>query len=206
MDLVDFLLEEEYLKSPNVIKAFRNIKRADFLPEGLKDMADLNEAIPIGYGQTISQPAVVAFMMEKLDLKGGQKVLDIGSGSGYTTALISYLISQGEKGKVFGIDIIEEIAEFGKTNIEKYGFISNGVADILLEDGINGYPKAAPYDRILVSAQSGNILDTWKKQLKIGGIVVAPIGNNIQVAVKKTENDFETETYPGFIFVPLVSK
>jgi len=206
MDLINILIEEENLKSEAVIDAFKNIKRADFLPEGLKDMADLNEAIPIGYGQTISQPGVVAFMLEQLNLKPGQKVLDIGSGSGYTTALISQIVGQSNGGKVIGIDIIDELREFGEKNAEKYKFVSGGVASFVLEDGINGYLKDAPYDRILVSASGDKIFESWKKQLKIGGRIVAPVGNSVQVVIKKSESDYETQTFPGFVFVPLVSK
>lgn len=217
MDLVESLISNDWLKSPILIEAFKKIKREDFLPDGLKDLAQLNEAIPIGFGQTISQPQVVAFMLEKLDLKPGQKVLDIGSGSGYTTALIAYVISQknhekiGDEPKVkipakaIGIEIIDELKELSQENTAKYEFLK-GVLEFLIQDGVDGYKKEAPFDRILVSAAGENILPSWKEQIKIGGRIVAPVGSSIQVVIRKSENEFETETYPGFIFVPLVSK
>ena len=91
MNLIDNLISEGWLKSPRIIEAFRKIKREDFLPDHLKDLAQLNEALPIGYGQTISQPLVVALMLELLEPKEGEKILDIGSGSGWTTALLAYI-------------------------------------------------------------------------------------------------------------------
>ena len=92
MDLIENLIKDGWLKSPKIIDAFKKIKRVDFLPEELKDSADLNTALPISYGQTISQPLVVAFMIEQLNPKEGDKVLDIGSGSGWTTALLSHIV------------------------------------------------------------------------------------------------------------------
>ena len=89
MSLIDSLILRGYLKTPSVIEAFRKIKRADFLPSHLKSLSDIDEALPIGEGQTISQPAVVAFMIELLEPKKGEKILDVGSGSGWTTALLA---------------------------------------------------------------------------------------------------------------------
>ena len=89
MALIDNLIAEGWLKTPRIIEAFRKIKRVDFLPEDIKNLAELNEALPIGWGQTISQPLVVAFMIEQLDPQPGDKILDVGSGSGWTTALLA---------------------------------------------------------------------------------------------------------------------
>ena len=102
MALIDSLIQEGWLKTPRIIEAFRKIKRVDFLPEDMKDLAELNEALPIGYGQTISQPLVVAFMLEQLEPRPGDKVLDIGSGSGWTTALLAEVVGHG--GRVIAID------------------------------------------------------------------------------------------------------
>ena len=106
MALIDHLINEGWLKAPRIIEAFRRIKRVDFLPEDMEDLAELNEALPIGYGQTISQPLVVVFMLEQLEPKEGDKILDIGSGSGWTSALLGEIV--GKKGRVIAIDVIPE--------------------------------------------------------------------------------------------------
>lgn len=218
MGLIDNLVKEGWLKTPRIIEAFQKIKRADFLPDNLKDSAELDEALSIGYGQTISQPLVVAFMLELLWPEAGNKILDIGSGSGWTSALLAELV--GEKGRVIAIDIIPELVEFAKSNITKYGFVEKGVAEFICADASKGYGKETPYDRILASASAkGEIPNIWKKQLKAGGRIVAPVGSSIW-QISKTEGEarrrnfffstsaeasvFEEIEYPGFIFVPLI--
>jgi len=201
--IVDYLIEEGWLKTERIIKAFREIDRRDFVPESAKDSAELNKPFSIGYGQTISQPLVVAFMLELLQPEKGNKILDIGSGSGWTTALLSYIV--GDEGKVFGIEIVPELAEFGKKNILKYNFIKQGRAEIICANGRKGYEKEAPFDRILVSAEAEKIIPSWKKQLKIKGRIVAPVKNSIWLYCKKDQKKFEEKEYKGFIFVPLIS-
>jgi len=223
MSLIDSLIEEGWLKTPRIIEAFKKIKRVDFLPENMKDLAELNEALPIGYGQTISQPLVVAFMLEQLKPKEGDKILDIGSGSGWTSALLAEII--GSKGKVIAIDIIPELVEFGKNNVAKYNFLApyrtkgsgagiekglpagrQGIVEFICTDGSKGYKKEAPYDKILASASAQSLPQAWKEQLKIGGRIVTPIGSSIWLFTKKSETDFEEIEYPGFAFVPLIEK
>lgn len=213
MDLIENLISQGWLKAPRIIEAFKKIKRVDFLPEDLKDLAELNEALPIGYGQTISQPLVVAFMLEQLQPQPGDKILDIGSGSGWTTALLAEIVSfshsleQGSRnGRVIAIEIIPELKEFGEKNVAKYNFIEKGIAEFICADGSKGYQKEAPYDRILVSASAQRLYPAWKEQLKIGGRIVTPIGSSIWLFIKKPEKDFEEIEYPGFVFVPLVEK
>lgn len=176
------------------------IKRGDFLPEDIKDLAKLNEALPIGYNQTISQPEVVAFMLELLEPAPGNKILDVGSGSGWTSALLAEIV--GPEGKVIAIEIIPELMEFGKRNVAKYNF----PVQFICADGSKGYKKEAPYDRILASASAEKIPLAWREQLKVGGIIVAPVGNSIWRIVKKFSPGgfvFEEIEYPGFVFVPL---
>ena len=219
MTLIDSLIEEGWLKTPRIIEAFKKIKRVDFLPENMKNLAELNEALPIGYGQTISQPLVVAFMLEQLKPKEGDKILDIGSGSGWTSALLAEII--GSKGKVIAIDIIPELVEFGKNNVAKYNFIEKGIVEFICADGSKGYKKEAPYDKILASASAQSLPQAWKEQLKtralakcgderssstIGGRIVTPISSSIWLFTKKSETDFEEIEYPGFTFVPLIEK
>ncbi|MGB9681196.1 MAG: protein-L-isoaspartate O-methyltransferase family protein, partial [Minisyncoccia bacterium] len=131
-ELIKELIEEGVLKSPKLIEAFLKIDRKDFVLEDLKEYAYLNQPLSIGFGQTISQPLVVAFMLELLEVQEGEKILDIGSGSGWTTALLSYLT--GEKGKVFAIERIPELKEFGEENVKKYNFVEKGIAKFYLGD------------------------------------------------------------------------
>ena len=204
MSLIDSLIQEGWLKNPKIIEAFQKIKRIDFLPEEIKNLAELNEALAIGWGQTISQPLVVAFMVELLQPKIGDKILDIGSGSGWTTALLAEIV--GEKGKVTAIEVIPELKEFGEKNVAKYNFIKKGVTKFICADGSKGYQKEAPFDKILASAAAREIPQTWKDQLKIGGKIVSPVGSSIWLLIKKSENEFEKTEYPGFAFVPLIEK
>jgi len=211
--LVDGLIHQGWLKTPEIIQAFRKIKRIDFLPEELKNLSKVNEALPIGYGQTISQPSVVAFMLELLQPKAGEKILDVGSGSGWTTALLAYLVSEQSKnpkaktkGKVVAVDVIPELVEFGRKNVEKYNFIKKGIVEFVCADGSKGYPREAPFDKILASASAKRIPEAWKEQLRIQGRIVSPVGNSIFLLKKTSEKEFQEIEYPGFVFVPLIEK
>jgi len=211
MPLIDDLIEEGWLKTPEIISAFRKIKREDFLPKDMKECAQSDKPLPIGFGQTNSQPLTVAFMLELLRPGKGDKVLDIGSGSGWTSVLLAEIV--GKQGAVTAVEIVPELKEFGEKNALKYKF-SN--IKFVLADGSKGYEKEAPYDGILVSASAEKIPEEWKKQLKIGGRMVAPIKNSIWLIAKKSsssvkamadkENEFEETEYPGFAFVPLIKK
>lgn len=202
MNLVDDLIKGGWLKTERIIEAFRKIKRVDFLPKGMENLAELNEALPIGEGQTISQPLVVAFMLELLQPVAGDKILDIGFGSGWTSTLLGQIV--GEKGKIVAIEIIPQIAQFGQNNIAKYNFIEKGIVECLVADGSKGYEKEAPYDKILASASAERLPYSWKEQLKIGGRIVVPIRNSIWLFEKKENNTFDEKEYPGFVFVPLI--
>ncbi len=201
-ELLNGLIKDGYLKTPAVIEAFKAVDRKDFLPEEIKDQAYINEALPIGYQQTISQPLVVAFMLELLELKPGEKVLDIGTGSGWKAALMARLV--GETGKVVSIERISELHDFAKQNIAKYGFVSNGIAKLVLGDGSRGYKKEAPYDKIVAAAAADTLPEAWKDQLKIGGRIVAPVGHSIFVLDKISKEKFQIKEHLGFSFVPLI--
>lgn len=202
--VVDNLIQKGVLKTPAIIEAFRKIKRVDFLPPELADLAELDEALPIGFGQTISQPYTVAFMMELLQPAPGQKILDIGSGSGWTAALLAEIV--GESGHVFAFERIPELCRFGRVNADKYGFVKTGRINFFCQDATPGFVAEAPYDRIIAAAAGKEIPAAWREQLKIGGRLVMPVKNSIFLLIKIDEEKFETSEYPGFVFVPLISK
>ena len=207
MSLIDNLIFENYLKTPAITRAFKKIKRQDFLRPEDKDKAEINAPISIGYGQTISQPLTVALMMEFLQPKLSDKILDVGSGSGWTVALLAEIV--GQQGKVYGIERINQLAQFAIDNISKYNFIEKGIVQIFCSDGYLGLPAYTPFDKIMVAAAAEEVPDQLLKQLKIGGRMVIPIGAQHQsqdiVVIEKIDHDkFRQKNYPGFIFVPLV--
>ncbi|BCX16225.1 MAG: protein-L-isoaspartate O-methyltransferase [Candidatus Parcubacteria bacterium] len=218
-ELVEELISLGYLKNPLLIEAFLTIDRKNFvLPEYQKD-AYLNQPLPIGFGQTISQPLTVAFMLELLDLKEKEKVLEIGAGSGWQTALIAFMVNRSKekdtkddsneesteiKGKVVALERIPELVKFAIDNVSKYNFIEKGIVEIVEANGYWGWEKEAPYDKIIAAAASDEIPQKWKEQLKIGGKIVAPIKNSIVVLEKINKKDFEEKEFFGFSFVPLI--
>lgn len=207
MSLVNDLIQTNYLKSPEIINAFRKIKRKDFLRPGDEDEAEINAPLSISYGQTISQPLTVSFMLELLRAKQGDKVLDVGSGSGWTVALLAEIV--GGAGKVYGVERIKELKEFAEKNAAKYNFIKKGVAQIFCSDGYRGLHRFAPFDKIIVAAAAEQIPKELLKQLKVGGRLVLPVGRqfapqDIAVIEKISKDEFKEKRYPGFIFVPLV--
>lgn len=204
MELVKDLKKKGYLQNKLIEKAFLEISRKDFVLDSLKERAFDDVPLPIDFNQTISQPAVVAFMLELLCPKRGDKILDIGAGSGWTSALLASIVKK--EGKVIGIERFPELKEFAEKNISKYNFIRKGLVEIYLADGYRGFHKRAPYDKILVSAALSDISDlpiAWKNQLVDGGLLVVPINNFIYKFVKKDQELLE-EKYYGFTFVPLV--
>ena len=210
--LIRHLQEIGVLKDPLIIDAFKNIDRAKFIPEDMKQWAYIDEALSIGSGQTISQPYTVAFMLELLEPKPGEKILDIGAGSGWQTCLLAHIV--GEKGKVFGIEIIPELCKFGKKNVKSFNFIEKGVVEWICGDASQKATFdpvrneiSGGVDKIIAAAALGDdIPQEWKDQLKIGGRIVTPIKDSIWLFIKKDKDEFETKEYPGFAFVPFVHK
>jgi len=204
--LIENLIQEGHLKTPLIIEAFKRINRADFVVDELKEEADINAPLPIGYGQTISQPLTVAFMLELLQPQPGDKVLDIGAGSGWQTALLAYCVASSPSGggQVFAMELIEELAKFGKKNVGKYNFINKGIVKFIHADGSRGLKWAAPFDKVIVAASARKLPEEWKKQLKVGGRLVAPVKESIWLIIRKSETEFDEVEFPGFVFVPLI--
>ncbi len=209
-DLIRQLVDSGYLKTPQIIRAFKKIDRINFVPKDLEADAYQNIPLPIGSGQTISQPLTVAFMLELSEIKKNDRVFEVGFGSGWQTALMAEIV--GDKGRIFAVERIKEIWELGKFNINKYGFLDKGIVKIYCQDGSKGLEEGAPFDKIISAAsikfKGKNFLEAipsvWKSQLKIGGIIVTPIEHSIFKFRKVADNKFEIEEYPGFVFVPLV--
>jgi len=198
-ELIQKLIDEEVLKTEKIIDSFRFIDRANFVLD--KYAPDVYEDYPlsIGEGQTISQPYTVAFMLELLEPQEGENILDVGSGSGWTTALLANIV--GDQGNVKGVEIISELVEFGNENIKKYNFPGATIEQAKVNYGLSEY---APYDKILVSATGDEIPEELIKQLKVGGKMVIPINDEIILLTKTSEKENRTEHFFGFNFVPLI--
>lgn len=194
----------EYLKSKNVEEALRKFRREFFVPDECKHLAYRDFPISIGFNQTVSQPSTVVAMTEALEIKEGEKVLEIGTGSGWQSAILSYLV--GKKGHVYTIEILEDLAEFAKSNLNKVG-VKN--VEVIVGDGSVGLKEKAPFDKIIVTAACPEIPKPLLDQLKVGGIMVVPIGNlylqDMQI-VKKLKDKTEKRSIGSFMFVPLVGR
>ncbi len=183
------------LKSPRLIEAFETIDRVDFVPEELRHMAYEDRPLPIGLGQTISQPYTVAFMLELLQPCASDRVLDVGSGSGWTTALLASVSKH-----VDAVERIEELVEFSKQNLSKYDFNNVSVHQAKQTLGLQG----KNFDKILVSCAADEIPQSLLRQLLPKGIMVIPVNNSIIKVMKSRDGSLKMEEYPGFVFVPLI--
>lgn len=197
-------LKRDVLKNRELEKALKGTPRELFVPEGHLEEAYGDYPLPIGHGQTISQPWTVVFMTEWLDVKPGHRVLEIGAGSGWQAALLGKLV--GTKGKVFTVEINEWLAELARRNLERAG-VNN--VEVLKGDGALGIEDGAPFDRILVTAAAPEIPPPLLEQLKEGGKLVAPVGRLSQVMVlyEKTKKGLVKKKSRGYFrFVPLVGR
>lgn len=189
--------------SEKVLDAMRKVPRERFLPVGQGVWAYDDSPLPIGEGQTISQPYIVAYMAEGLALKGGEKVLEIGTGSGYAAAVLAEIASE-----VYTIERIEGLASMARTVLDDLGYDNVHVRH---GDGTLGWPEQAPFDGIVVAAGGPEIPETLKRQLKVGGRLVIPVGKSkaYQDLVRVTrveETEFDIEDLVAVRFVPLVGK
>ncbi len=202
--LIEELLGEGLLRNERIRKAFEELPRHLFVPESVKRYAFENRPLPIGYGQTISQPSIVAQMTELLDPKPGDKVLEIGAGSGWQAAILAKIIYPG---KVYTVERIKELAEFAKKNLERAG-IKN--VEVIVGDGTLGYKKEAPYDKIIVTAAAPEIPAPLIEQLKVNGRMIIPVGSaymqELLLVIKKDEKNFEIQRHGACVFVKLIGK
>lgn len=194
------LILEKILKTPSIISAFKKIHRADFVPEAIRQYSDEDRALPTFENQTISQPYTVAFMLELLKPKEGEKILDVGSGSGWVAGMLAHIV--GKKGKVFAIELVPELVQFSIDNLRKYRFNN---LKIIKGDGSAGLPKIAPFDAIHAAAAGKTIPLALKVQLKVGGRLIAPTQkNDIRLIKRISKKKWEEKIYKGFVFVPLI--
>ncbi len=196
-DLIKSLKNQKF--PSKIINAFKKVSRENFVLEKYKSQSYEDIALPISERQTISQPYTIAFMLTLLELDSNksQKIMEVGSGSGYVLALLSEICP---KGKIFGIERIKILAEKSKKALKDYKNVK-----VIHKDGSKGLAKEKPFDRILVSAASEEIPQKLVNQLKFEGILVAPVKNSI-VVVKKTSGENKIKEYLGFSFVPLIEE
>jgi protein-L-isoaspartate(D-aspartate) O-methyltransferase len=199
--MVARFVEPRGVDDPRVLEAMRRVPRHLFVPEPLRAKAYGDHSLPIGFGQTISQPYVVGLMTQRLAVEAGHKVLEIGSGSGYQTAILSQLART-----VYSLERIDGLARRAAQTLRELGCRN---ASIKAFDGTYGYPAAAPYDRILVTAGTDEVPEPLLTQLSIGGRLVLPIGpperQRVRV-IRRRRTDFAQEDGEAVVFVPLVGK
>lgn len=189
------------IKDRKLLKAFREVPRENFIMKSYLQEAYGDYPLPIGYDQTISQPTTIMIMIQALELKKSDKVLEIGAGSGYNAALMAKLCK-----KVYGIEIIKELVSYARQNLVTTG-IKN--VEIIYGDGSMGYEKAAPYDKIIVTAACPKIPQPLIEQLKENGIILAPVGDlwgQKMIQGRKINGEIQYESLGYFSFVPLRGK
>jgi protein-L-isoaspartate(D-aspartate) O-methyltransferase len=212
-ELIQNLINQGILHSPNIIRAMRLVNREQYLPDRAKPHYAIDTPLPIGWGQTISAPHMVAIMNEALQLQQGQKILEIGTGSGWHASTIAEAVAPSHDpkenwGHVYTTEIIKELTDDATQNINKTGYADR--VTIINTDGSLGYPPEAPYDRILTTAAAPNIPQPLIDQLKNNAILVIPVGSahyfQTLIRVTKKDNKLTKEDLGGVAFVPLTGK
>lgn len=208
--LVQTLWEERAIRTNSVRGAMLAVPREEFIPERLRSSAYNDSPLPSLDGQTISAPHMVAMMCEALELKPGLRVLEVGAGTGYHAAVCSEIVApkrSAAPGRVYAIERVPSLADFASANLGRCGY---GNVEVIEGDGTLGYPPAAPFDRILVTAAAPSVPPPLKMQLKDRGIMVIPVGDvySVQTLVKlrRSGDTFEEAICGGCVFVPLMGK
>lgn len=186
----------------SVLKAMSLAPRELFVPVHLRDRAYEDNPLPIGLGQTISAPHMVAIMCDLLDIRPGMKILEVGGGSGYHAAVLAVLT--GPEGHVYSVERMSDLALAARKNLEAAEI---GNVTIVVSDGSLGFAEQAPYDRISVAASAPKVPEPLKEQLRVGGKLILPVGGEVQELILVTRiNGFSVEEKMGVIFVPLIGK
>lgn len=195
--MVEYQIKARGIQDTRVLEVLGKIPRHLFVPENLKDQAYNDEPLPIGSGQTISQPYIVAYMTEQLQLEGAEKVLEIGTGSGYQAAVLAELVQ-----RVYSIEIIPELSYQAQKVLDILGYTN---IEFKIGNGYFGWPDEAPFDAIIVTAAPEKIPQTLIDQLKIGGRMIIPVGDFFQnlYLVEKKEDGIKKENKLPVRFVPL---
>ncbi len=196
--LIKHLKESGYLKTPRVMRAFQEVKRELFIPKGMRQHAYADQPLPIGEGQTISAPHMVAMMTELLEPSKGDRVLEVGAGSGYQAAILSRLVK-----KVYTVELEKNLAEKASRALEKAGYTN---VEIRVGDGSGGWKEHAPFDKVMVTCASPEIPQPLVDQLKEGGIMAIPVGGSWQqelIIGRKKNGKLLKERHGGCVFVPL---
>jgi protein-L-isoaspartate(D-aspartate) O-methyltransferase len=190
-------IEARGVRDPRVLDAMRRVPRHELVPASQREQAYEDHPLPIGKGQTISQPYVVAAMTEALSLTGGERVLEVGTGSGYQAAVLSLLCKQ-----VYSIEIVPELAERARADLARLGYAN---VEVRQGDGWRGWPEHAPFDAIVVTAAPEQVPPDLIAQLAVGGRLVIPVGRYEQnlLLLRKTEAGIEREVLFGVRFVPM---
>ncbi len=191
------------VRSERVLAAMRAVPRERFVPRRQEALAYEDSPLPIGDGQTISQPYIVAYMAEGLDLKGGEKVLEIGTGSGYAAAVLAEMGCE-----VYTIERLDSLATTAAAVLQELGYTK---AHVRHGDGTLGWPEEAPFDGIVVAAAAPDVPEALKEQLKIGGHLVLPVGRGVgfqmlERITRISETEFVTEDLTAVRFVPLIGE
>ncbi|MFO7850608.1 MAG: protein-L-isoaspartate(D-aspartate) O-methyltransferase [Spirochaetia bacterium] len=201
--MVEEQIKGRDVSDPRVLEAMRSTPRHLFVPENRRNQAYQDRPLPIGHGQTISQPYIVAFMTETLQLEEGDKVLEIGTGSGYQAAVLAELTRE-----VYSIEIIDGLAERGEKALREAGY---DYVQVKKGDGYYGWESHAPFDAVIVTAAAGHIPPPLIEQLKKGGRMVIPVGGVYQTQVlmlvkKDMEGEISTERLMTVRFVPMTGE
>ncbi|MFO8152267.1 protein-L-isoaspartate(D-aspartate) O-methyltransferase [Thioalkalivibrio sp.] len=188
---------------PAVLDAFRRVPRDEFVPDAGTGQAWEDRALPIGHGQTISQPFVVVLMTQLLELQPDTRVLEIGTGSGYQAALLAELA-----GEVYSIEVVPELAAAAASRLQRLGYQN---VQVRTGNGRDGWPEAAPFDAVIVTAGADSIPPALVEQLRIGGRLVIPVdtrwaGQDLLVCVKQEDGSLSERRALSVIFVPLVGR
>lgn len=198
--MVEYQLLSRGITDARIIQAVLEVPRHEFVPRKLKSRAYGDCPLPIGHGQTISQPYIVALMLQLAELDASARVLDIGTGSGYQAALLSRICKQ-----VFSIEIVESLAMTAFTRLNQLGYRN---VELRCGDGSLGWPEHQPYDAIIAAAAPSTIPETLTDQLKIGGRLLIPVGENQQwlEMIKKTKNGETRQKIVAVSFVPMTGE